>query len=201
MELFPNRILIELSQIAFPMRVLPKDDRTDSFREERLGLPQWTMILAICALVDVSTYLDILTLDFFNNVDASLHVDLSVSGYFFCCLSWTSWKPWYNVHDFCGCHLRCWWSLFSEYCIRTRIIFYNVTSEYDPSFVLLILRFQLRILEMTEIHQWRKMNFSALSPWFIDHLFLISDFRQLRCRNFSSIFLFFLHCRLCIWNS
>ena len=85
---------------------------------------------------------------------------------------------------FCGCHLRCWWSLLSEYCIRTRIIFYNVTSEYDSAFVFLILRFQLRILKMTEIHQWRKMNFSGLIPCFIDHLLLVSDFRQLPCGNF-----------------
>ena len=51
--------------------VLPEDDRTDSFREERLGLPYKTMSLAICASVDVSKYLDILTLDFFNNDGAS----------------------------------------------------------------------------------------------------------------------------------
>ena len=49
---------MELCQIAFPIIVLPEDDRTDSFREERLGLPYWTMIGAICALVDVSQYLD-----------------------------------------------------------------------------------------------------------------------------------------------
>ena len=31
------------SRIAIPILVLPKDDRTDSFQEERLGLPYWTM--------------------------------------------------------------------------------------------------------------------------------------------------------------
>ena len=41
---------------------------------------------------------------------------------------------------------------------------------------------------MTKIHQWRKMNFSALSPCFIDHLFLVSDFRQLPCRDFLLFF-------------
>ena len=45
------------------MIVLPKDDRTDVVQEERLGLPYWTMILAICASVDVSKYLDMLTLE------------------------------------------------------------------------------------------------------------------------------------------
>ena len=39
-------------------------DRTDFAQEEQLGLRYWTMILAICALVDVSNYLDIPTLEF-----------------------------------------------------------------------------------------------------------------------------------------
>ena len=65
MELFPKRVPIELSRIAFPIIVLPKDDRTDFAQEERLDLPYWTLMLAICVLVDVSNYLDILTSDFF----------------------------------------------------------------------------------------------------------------------------------------
>ena len=108
------------------------------------------------------------------------------------------WPGYKRIHNFRGYHLRCWWSLFSEHCIRTRIIFHNVTSEYDPSFVLLILRFQLRILKMTNIHQWRKMNFSALIPCLFDHFFLVSDFGQLPCRNFLQFFPFFLRCCFCI---
>ena len=46
----PNRTSKGFSQIAFPITVLPKDDRTDSSQEERLGLPCWTMILAICVM-------------------------------------------------------------------------------------------------------------------------------------------------------
>ena len=42
-ETFPNRAPIELAQIAFPTIVLPEDDRTNSFREERLDLPYRTM--------------------------------------------------------------------------------------------------------------------------------------------------------------
>ena len=61
---FPNCVPIELSQIAFPTIVLPEDGRTNSFREERLDHPYWTMILAICALVDVSKYPGVLTLEF-----------------------------------------------------------------------------------------------------------------------------------------
>ena len=63
-KLFPNRTSLELSRIVFPTVVVPKDDRTDVVQEERLDLPRWTMILAICALVDVSKYLGILTLEF-----------------------------------------------------------------------------------------------------------------------------------------
>ena len=61
-EPFPNRVLIRLSRNAFPIRVLPEDDRTDSVLEERLGLPYWTMILATCVVVDVSRCLDTMTL-------------------------------------------------------------------------------------------------------------------------------------------
>ena len=40
----PNRTSIRFSQFAFPIIVLPKDDRTDFAQEERLDLPYWTMI-------------------------------------------------------------------------------------------------------------------------------------------------------------
>ena len=59
LEFSPSHVSIGFSQIAFPITVLPKDDRTDSFQEERLGLPYWTMILAICVVVDESKCLDI----------------------------------------------------------------------------------------------------------------------------------------------
>ena len=55
---------MEHLQIAVPTIVLPKDNSTDSVQEEQLGLPYWTMILAICVSVDVSKYLDILTSEF-----------------------------------------------------------------------------------------------------------------------------------------
>ena len=35
----PIHVSIGLSQIAFPIIVLPKDDRTDSAQEEQLGRP------------------------------------------------------------------------------------------------------------------------------------------------------------------
>ena len=61
LEFSPSHASIGFSQIAFAIIVLPKDDHKDSFQEERLGLPYWTMILAICVSVDVSNYLDIVT--------------------------------------------------------------------------------------------------------------------------------------------
>ena len=57
--------------MAFPIIVLPKDDRTNSFQKERLDLPYWTMILAIFVVVDESKCLDIPILEFFYNFGAS----------------------------------------------------------------------------------------------------------------------------------
>ena len=56
---FPNRTSIRFSQIAFPITVLPKDDRIDFAQKERLFLQYWTMILAICVVVDESKCLGI----------------------------------------------------------------------------------------------------------------------------------------------
>ena len=64
LELYTNRTSIGFSQIAFPIAVLPKNDRTDFAQEERLDLPYWTMISTNCFLADVSTCRDILTLGF-----------------------------------------------------------------------------------------------------------------------------------------
>ena len=61
---FPNGVLKELPEITFPITFLPKDDRTDFAQEERRGLPYWTMILAICVVVDESKCLDTPILEF-----------------------------------------------------------------------------------------------------------------------------------------
>ena len=58
LEFSPIHVSRGFSQIAFPIIVLPKDDHTDFVQEERLGLPYWTMILAICVVVDESKCLD-----------------------------------------------------------------------------------------------------------------------------------------------
>ena len=58
LEFSPSHVSIRFSQISFPTIVLLKDDRTDSAQEEQLGLPYWTMILAICVVVDESKCVD-----------------------------------------------------------------------------------------------------------------------------------------------
>ena len=35
---------------------------------------------------------------------------------------------------------------FSEYCMRSRIIFHHITSEYNSTFIILVLRLQFSIL-------------------------------------------------------
>ena len=64
LEFSHSHVSIGLSQIAFPIIVLLKDDHTDFVQEERLGLPYWTMILAICVVVDGSKCLDNPILEF-----------------------------------------------------------------------------------------------------------------------------------------
>ena len=71
MEFSPSYASIGFSQIAFPTIVLPKDDRTNSAQEEQLGLPYWTMILAILCRgrrIQMSEHSDF---GMFNNLGAS----------------------------------------------------------------------------------------------------------------------------------
>ena len=66
LEFYPSHVSQGFAQIAFPTIVLPKDDRTDSAQEERLGQTNWTKILAICVVVDESKCLDTPILEFFK---------------------------------------------------------------------------------------------------------------------------------------
>ena len=68
LEFSPSHVSIGFSQIAFSTIVLPKDDRADSFQEERLGLPYWTMSWAMCVVVDESKCLDTPIFGIFNNL-------------------------------------------------------------------------------------------------------------------------------------
>ena len=118
---------------------------------------------------------------------------MGISRYCVSCLSCSSWQSGYDIHDFCCRPFWCWWSLFCIYCIRSRIIFHNVTSEYNSTFVFSVLCVQFGIPQMTDVHQWGKMNFSALRPCFIDHLWFTSDFCQVPRRNLFKFLPLFIH--------
>ena len=114
-------------------------------QEERLGLPCWTMIWAICVLVDVSKYQDTLTLEFSMTL---VHLPFWPECTLITCPLLVL-QPCCDIDYFCCRHLWRWWSLLCEYCTWAWIIFYNVTTQYNSAFVLLILRLQLRILAIT----------------------------------------------------
>ena len=107
LEFSPSHVSIRFSQIAFPTIVLPKDDCTDSFQEERLGLPYWTMLFAICVVVDESKCLDTPILEFSIICE---HLPFSL-GYKLIlrvgCLSIATRQSGDNIHDLGCCHLRC----------------------------------------------------------------------------------------------
>ena len=101
----PNRTSIGSSQIAFPITVLPKDDRTDFAQEERLVLPYWTMILAICFVVDESKCLDIPIWECSIVLEHLPFFTWGITRYCISCLTYAPWKSGYDIHDFCCCHL------------------------------------------------------------------------------------------------
>ena len=70
--------------------------------------PYWIMILAICVLVDVSKYLDILTSEFSAILEhlpflAGCMLILRLL------LPLRTLESGYDIHDFCCCHLRWKW--------------------------------------------------------------------------------------------
>ena len=139
-------------------------------------------------------------LGIFNNCGGSSIFTLRKSRYCVSCLSCASGQSGYDIHELCGRHLWCWCSLFCKYCIRSRIIFHIVTSEYNSSSIFLVLCLQFGILQMTDVHQWGKMNFCALRPCFIDYLLFTSDVRQVPRPNLFQFLPFFIHCCLCCGN-
>ena len=159
----------------------------------------WVLILTICVVINESKCLDIPILEF-SIFLRHLPFYLEISRYCVTCLFVASWQSGNDIHDFCCCHLWYWWFLLDKYCIRSRIIFHNVVSEYNSTFVFLMFCLQIDILQMTDVYQWDKMNFCVLRPSFIDHLFFTSDFRQVARRNLFQFLPFFIHCCLCCGN-
>ena len=70
-----------------------------------------------------------------NNLGSTSIFTCVLSRYCISCLSIATRQSGDDIHDFCCCHLWCCWSLFSEYGTRPRIVFYNITSEYNSTFV------------------------------------------------------------------
>ena len=111
LEFSPSHVSIGFSQIAFPKTVLLKDDRADSVQEERLGLPYWTMILAICVVVDESKCLDT-PISEFSTICEHLPCSLECTPILRLLLVHRNQAIWrWYPHDLSRCHLRCWWSV------------------------------------------------------------------------------------------
>ena len=138
----------------------------------------------------------------FNNLGI-LHIYLGRRRYCVCCLSIASRQSGDDIHDFFCCHLWCWWSLFSEYCIRPpyRPLQYHHGVQLDlyifwcfASNSAAFFKWKMSISEAT----W---TFAPFVPCFIDHHFLTSDFGSVPRRNLFKFLPFFIHCCLCYWNS
>ena len=84
---------------------------------------------------DVSTRLDILRHS--EQSRSVLQSYLSVGRHYITCLSVTIWQSGKDIHYFCCGHLWRRRALFSTDCIRSRVVFKNVTLEYDSTFILL----------------------------------------------------------------
>ena len=153
LEFSPIHVSIGFSQIAFPITVLPKDDHTDFAQEEQPGLQYWTMIKAICVVVDESKCLDTPTLESLL-ICEHLPFLLGYKPILRLLLVHRNrgiWR-WYLSMILAAVHLRCWRSLFSEYCVRTWIVFCNITSGYNSTFVLSVLCLKLSIFQVTCVH-------------------------------------------------
>ena len=158
------------------------------------------MILANCVSVDVSNCLDIPIWEFsiiwehsqflpgFKQILHQLLVLRNPAVWI--------WYPWLLLLSFLMLMILVLWILHK---IQNHF-FYNIASEYNSTFVCLVLCLQFGILQMTDVHQWGKMNFCALRPCFIDHLFPTSDFRQVPRRNLFQFLLFLVHCCFCCGN-
>ena len=179
--------------LSFPIIVLLKDDHIDFVQEERLGLPYWTMILAICVVVDESKCLDTPILEF------SIICE--------------------HLPFLLGCKpiLR----LLLVLCILVALIQYP--SLLQRSFVMLMILAQQILQKiqnhLSQCHLAVQLGFcisgvlppiqhfsadmcplmmqnelcSARRPCFIDHFFLTSDVRQVPRRNFLQFFPFLVH--------
>ena len=95
---------------------------------------------------------------------------------------------------------RCPLVIADKYCIRPWVVFYNITSEYNSTFVFLVLCLQLSIFSNDIWHFTMQNELCARRPCFINHIFLTSDFRQIPRWSFLQFFTFLVHRCFCCKN-
>ena len=96
---------------------------------------------------------------------------LSISKDCVCCLSCASLQSLYCVYYLCCRHLWCWWSLFSEYCRRSRNIFRSVSSKKNSILVFWCLA------SNSAFFKWQRSINEAKSTFLL--LFLLHQPRQI----------------------
>ena len=168
------------------------DDHTDFVQEERLGLPYWTMILAICVVVDVSRCHDVLTSVFSIEL-----VRLPL---------WLGYKA-DTASGACPAHpgslaiitsttfTAVIWDADEPCSVKTAHTpeSFSTVSPRSTTQPLFQTGFQLRILEMTNVNACSE-NCSSLSVCLLNDLHLVPEFRQLPCWHFLELFTLFVHC-------
>ena len=186
LEFSPSHVSIRFSQIVCPIIVLPKDDHTDFAHEERLGLPCWTMISAICVGVDESKCLDIPILEsstiwahlpFFTWVNQILRLLLVRRN-----LAIWRWYPWLLLLS------------FEMLMILVRCILHKTTNRLLQHHLGVQLDLCISDALPPIQHFSNAMSISVSeATCFIVHFFLTSDFRQVPRRNFLQFFPFLVH--------
>ena len=76
-------------------------------------------------------------------------------------------------------------------------IFYSITSEYNSTFVFLVLCLHFGILEMTEVHLRSEVYFSSFFSCFINHVGFVSDSCFVPRRNLFKFLTFLKNCCFC----
>ena len=191
---FPIQVPTELCQNVFPSKGLQVGDHVDFFQEEPLDLQCVTMILATCVEVDVSIYLDILTLEFWANLERLpfLLVCKRILGLLLVVHNEVilQWHPSLWLLSFVTQTSLALW-IHHESLNRLS----QCHSEYNPAFVLVKLRLRILIFEITDVHQRLKMACShfvfrekspfcsELLPLFVHCSCRLRNFHCMRHRN------------------
>ena len=157
-------------------------------------------IWASCVSVDVSKYLDISILEF-SIICEHLPVSLGYEQTLCQLLVLRNqavwrWYPWLLLLSFVMLMILVQWILHKT---PNRLLQYHLVVQLDLCIFGALPPIQH--FQMTYVHQWGEMNFYALRPCFIDHLWIVPDFCYVPRRNlFVKFHPFFFHCCFCCWN-